>query len=61
MRTLVVRQSQPFRLSALIAVLAQVLAEHGDLSVVTEGMATRTLEHATLDAASLSRGARILQ
>jgi hypothetical protein len=52
MRTLVVRQSQPFRLSALIAVLAQVLAEHGELSVVTEGMATRTLERATLDAAT---------
>ena len=48
MRTLIVRQSQPVRLSALLAVLAQVLAEHGDLSVVTEGMTTCTLEYATL-------------
>jgi hypothetical protein len=49
MRTLIVRQSQPVRLSRLIAVLAQVQAEHGELSVVTEGMTTRTLEYATIE------------
>jgi hypothetical protein len=48
MRTLIVRQSQPVRLSRLIAALAQVLAEHGELSVVTDGMTTRTLEYANM-------------
>jgi hypothetical protein len=48
MRTLIVRQSQPVRLSALIAVLAQILAGHGDLSVITESMTTGTMEHVTL-------------
>jgi hypothetical protein len=46
--TLIVRQSQPVRLGALIAVLAQVFAGHGDLSVITEGMTAGTVEHATL-------------
>lgn len=49
MRTLIVRQQAgPTRLSRLIAVLAQAMAQHGELSVVLHGSVITQDEKSTI-------------